>query len=121
MVSFDVISLYTTYIWNVTDTLNIIKDHVNNDDQFTKKTVIPQSKFFDLVNLVLTTTWYSFNSQFYQQTDGVAMGGSESSFTAEIIMQTHENIAISATLYTLQKFGNNLLMTFIQLLNVRTK
>ena len=53
--------------------LNIIKDYVNNDDQFTRKMAIPQDKFLDLVHLVLTTTWYTFNSQFYQHTDGVAM------------------------------------------------
>ena len=36
----------------ITDTLNIIKDYVNNDDQFTRKTVIHQDKFLDLINLV---------------------------------------------------------------------
>ena len=71
MVSFDVISLYTNV--PIIDTL--IKDYVNNDDQFTRETAIPQDKFLDLVHLVLTTTWYTFNSQFYQQTDGVTMGG----------------------------------------------
>ena len=84
MVSFDVISLYTNV--PIIDTLNIIKDYVNNDDQFIRKTAIPQDKFLDLVHLVLTTTWYTFNSQFYQQTDGVAMGGPASSTTAEIYM-----------------------------------
>ena len=80
MVSFDVTSLNTNI--PIIDTLNIIKDYVNNDDQFTRKTAIPQDKFLDLVHLVLTTTWYTFNSQFYQQTDGVAMGGPVSSTTA---------------------------------------
>ena len=37
--------------------LNLIKDFVNNDDQFTRKTATPQDKFFHLVNLNLTTTW----------------------------------------------------------------
>ena len=69
-VSFDVTSLYTNI--PIIDTLNIIKDYVNNDDQFTRKTAIPQNKFLDLVHLVLTITWYTFNSQFYQQTDGEA-------------------------------------------------
>ena len=82
MVSFDVTSLYTNI--PIIDTLNIIKDYVNNDDQFTRKTAIPQDRFLDLVHLVLTTTWYTFNSQFYQQTHGVAMGGPASSTTAEI-------------------------------------
>ena len=46
-----------------------------------------------VVNLVLTTTWYSFNSQFYQQTHGVAMGGLASSTTSKIYMQAHEWIS----------------------------
>ena len=80
MVSFDVTSLYTNI--SIIDTLNIIKDYVNNDDHFTRKMAIPQDKFLDLVHLVLTTTWYAFNSQLYQQTDDVAMGGPASSTTA---------------------------------------
>ena len=79
--------------------LNIIKDYVNNDDQFTWKTAISQDKFLDLVNLVLTTTWYNFNSQFYQQTDGVAMGDPASSTTAEIYMQAYERTAITTALH----------------------
>ena len=97
MVSFDVTSLYTNI--PIIDTLNIIKDYVHSDDQFARKTAIPQDKFLDLVNLVLTTTWYTFNSQFYQQTDRVAMGGPASSTTAEIYMQAHESTAISTALH----------------------
>ena len=50
MVSFDVTSLYTNI--PIIDMLNIIKDCVNNDDQFTKKPAITQDKFLDLVHLV---------------------------------------------------------------------
>ena len=50
---------------------------------------IPQGKFLDLVHLVLTTTLYAFNSQFSQQTDGVAMGVPASSTTAKIYMQAY--------------------------------
>ena len=81
MVLFDVTSLYTNI--GITDMLNIIEDYANNDDQFTKKTAIPQDKFLDLINLVLTNTWYTLNSQFYQQTDGVAVGGPASSSSSE--------------------------------------
>ena len=97
MVSFDVTSLYTNI--PIIDTLNIIKDHVHSDDQFTGRTAIRQDKFLDLVNLVLTTTWCTFKSQFYQQTDGVAMGGPASSNTTEIYMQVHESTAISTALH----------------------
>ena len=44
--------------------------------------------------MVLTTIRYTFNSQFYQQTDAVAMGGPVSSTTAEIYMQAHERTAL---------------------------
>ena len=56
---------------------------VNNGGQFTRKSVTPQEKLLDLVNLVLTTTWYTCYSQFHQQTDGVAMGGLASSTTVK--------------------------------------
>ena len=72
MVLFDITSWQNNI--PITDTLNIIQDYVNNDDQFTRKTAISQDKFLDLANLVLTTTWLTFNSEFYQQTDGVARG-----------------------------------------------
>ena len=76
-----------------------MKDYVNNDTQFTRKTALPQGKSLDLVHVVLTTTWYTFNSQFYQQTDGVAIGGLASSTTAEIYMQVSERTAITTALH----------------------
>ena len=90
MLSFDITFLYTNI--PIIDTLNIIKDYVNNDNQFS------QDKILDLVHVVLTTTRYTFNSQFYQQTDGVAMGGPVSSTTAEIYMKAYERTAITTTL-----------------------
>ena len=53
-VSFNVTSLYTNIL--IIDTLNIIKNYVNYDNQFTRKMAVPQDKFLDLVSLVLTTT-----------------------------------------------------------------
>ena len=97
MVLFDVTSLYMNI--PVIYTLNVIKDYVNNNDQFTRKTATSQDKFLDLVNLVLTTKSCTFNCQFYYQTNGVAMGGPASSITAEIYMQANECIAISITIH----------------------
>ena len=56
MVSLDVTSLYTNI--PTVDMLNIINDYVNNDHQFSTETPIPQDKFLDLINLVLTI-WYT--------------------------------------------------------------
>ena len=52
MVSFEVTSLYRNV--PIIDTLNIMKEYVN-DDKFFKKTAIPQDKFLELVHLVLST------------------------------------------------------------------
>ena len=84
-VSFGATFLYTNI--PIIDTLNVIKDYVNNNAQFTWKTAIPLDKFLDLVYLTLTTFWYTFSSQFYQQTDDMAMRGPGSSTTAEIYMR----------------------------------
>ena len=62
----------------------------------------------NLVDLVLTTTKYTFNSQFYQLSDGIAMGG-----LASYAMCRLMSILQYLRHYTLQKFGNELLMTFI--------
>ena len=82
---------------------NICERLLLNEDQLTRikfnKTLIPQDKFFVLFNRVLTTTWYMFNSQFYQQTDGVAMGRLAFSTAAEIYMQAHEETTISTELH----------------------
>ena len=51
MVSFDVTSLYKNV--PILDTLNIIKNYVNNDDQFTRKTAILQDiKTTSLIQLI---------------------------------------------------------------------
>ena len=100
MVSCDVTFLNTNI--RIMDTLNIMKDCINIFNQFTRKTAIPQDKFLDLVNLVLTTAWYTFNSRFYQQTVGVAKGGPASSINAEIYVQAHENTAVSTALQLLK-------------------
>ena len=80
MVSFDVTFLRKNM--PIICMVNMLKGYVNNDDQFTRKIATPQDKLLDLVNLFLTTNWYNFVYDFYQQTDGVAMGGPVSSTTA---------------------------------------
>ena len=116
MVSFDDIFLYSNI--PITDTLSIIKNYVDNSDQFTRKVAIPQDEFLDLVNLVLTTTWYIFNYNFYQKSHGVAIGGPAFQTTTEIyiILNTMRYLRH----WTLQKFRNYFMIKLIQFLNVST-
>ena len=78
------------------------KDYVTYGDQCTMNMAKPQGKFLDLVDVVLSTIWYTFNSQFYQQTDGVTMGGPTSSNTTEIYVQVPGETAISVALHPLK-------------------
>lgn len=48
---------------SLSDTFNKIKDYIKNAQELTRKTFITQDNFFDLIPLVLTTMWYTFNSQ----------------------------------------------------------
>ena len=73
--------------------------------------VIPQDKFPDLVNLVLTTAWYIFNSKFYQQINSIAMEEPASSATAEIHVQAHEQTAISTTFHHINNLHQNFKFT----------
>ena len=96
MISFDITSLHA-----ISAIFHTLKDYVNNDDQFTLETAIPQDKFLDLIDLVLTNTWQTFDSQFYQQTDGVAMRRPATSTTPKIYMQAHEHTPIPILMYAL--------------------
>ena len=82
---------------------------------------MPQGKFVDLVNLFLTTIYYAFNSQFYQQTDGAALKDQDQHLQPQQKFM-HRLMKKLQYLrhYILQEFGNNLLITFIKFLNVIT-
>ena len=120
MIPLDITSLETNI--RVIVTSNIMKDYVNNDDQFIRKTAILQDKFLDWLDYVLATTWYTFHSRFYIQTDGVAKGGPVSSTTAEIyiyICRLMKNCNIDGTAPS-KSLGEIYLMMSIPSLNVCT-
>ena len=92
LVSFDVTSLYTNV--PIRDTLTIIKELLENDADLHSKTKIPPKDVLEIVEFLLTTTWFLYNGIFFKQTDGVAMGGPASSVVAEIYMQEHDKKAL---------------------------
>ncbi|XP_018307957.1 uncharacterized protein [Mycetomoellerius zeteki] len=84
LISFDVESLFTQV--PIKDTLNIIKASHK----------VP----FDLIPLIehcLTTTYFSYNNQFYEQTSGAAMGSPISPVIANIFMEHFEKEALGKT------------------------
>ena len=79
--------------------LKIIKDYFPNDDQFTMKTAVPQNKFLDLVNLVLKSTWHTFNSQFINKLMVLQRKGQHLQPLQKFILQTCEQTAIPVALH----------------------
>jgi hypothetical protein len=79
MVSFDVVSLFTNV--PITDSLKLLSQHFQNDH-------------LALFKHVLTSTYFSFDNEFYEQTDGVAMGSPLSPVIANFFMQDFEKHAL---------------------------
>ena len=88
MISFDVTSLYTTI--PIDQALLII-----HDDKLADRTPLTPNEILDLLSILLRTTYFKFNDQSYQQTDGAAMGGPTSAIVSEIYMQAVEVTAIT--------------------------
>ena len=97
MVSSDVTSLYTTI--PIDHNLLIIKDILEHDDKLKDRILLSPRQILDLLDILLHTTYFKFNGNFYQQTDGAAMGGSTSAIVSEIYMQSLKTTAITTADY----------------------
>ena len=93
MVSFDVTSLHPTV--PIDQALFIIKDLIEHDNKLADMTLLSPIQILDLLDILLRTTHFKFNGDFYQQTDGAAMGGPTSAIVSEIYMQSSETTAIT--------------------------
>ena len=93
MVSFDVTSLYTTI--PIDEALLIIRDLLEHDQKLADRTLLSPKQILDLLDILLRTTYFKFNGDFYQQTDGAAMGGPTSAIVSEIYIQSLETTAIT--------------------------
>ena len=72
MVSFDVVSLFTCV--PIVESLDLLSQHFSED-------------ILALFRHVLTSTYFFIGGQFYEQTDGVAMGSWLSRVIANLFME----------------------------------
>jgi hypothetical protein len=79
MVGFDVVSLFTKV--PITDTIEFLSHHFEDD-------------VLALFKHVLTSTYFWFEGQFYEQADGVTMGSPLSLVIANFFMEDFEKKAI---------------------------
>ena len=81
----------------IEDALVIIKELLENDETLSDRTPLSPKNVLDLLEFLVRTTFFIFNGTYYQQTEGVAMGGPPSSIVAEIYMQATETTALTTT------------------------
>ena len=93
MVSVDVTSLSTTI--SIDHTLLVIKGLPEHDNKLADRTLLSPRQTLHLLDILLRTTYFKFNGDFYQQTDRAAMGGPTSVIVSEIYMQSLETTAIT--------------------------
>jgi hypothetical protein len=82
MVSFDVVSLFTKVL--IRETMDLLGRHF-------------EEGVLGLFRHVLTTSYFTFNGQFYGQTDGVAMGSPLSPVIENFYMEDYEKAALESS------------------------
>jgi hypothetical protein len=81
MVSFDIVLLFTSM--PISETTDLLGRHFEED-------------VLVLFRHVLTTSYFTFNGQFYRQTDVVAMGSPLSPVVANLCMEDYEKTALDS-------------------------
>jgi hypothetical protein len=81
MVSFDIVSLFTKV--PIRETMDLLGCHFKED-------------ILGLFCHVLNTSYFTFNGQFYGQTDGVAIGSSPSPVIANFYMEDYKKAVLES-------------------------
>lgn len=71
LVSFDVTSLFTQV--PIDEVLRVVEEQLTKDQTLGERANIPVSQLVKLVELCLRTTYFQFQEDFFEQTDGAAM------------------------------------------------
>ncbi|KAI8507604.1 hypothetical protein Bbelb_149840 [Branchiostoma belcheri] len=91
--SHDVVSLFTNT--PIPETLNIIKNRLQEDKDLKSRTNLEIEDIIELLSFIVTTTYFSFRGNIYQQKFGTAMGSPVSPVLANLFMEWLERQAIA--------------------------
>ncbi|XP_072745804.1 uncharacterized protein [Anoplolepis gracilipes] len=108
MISLDVSSLFTNVPKELV--LSTIEKRWNN---ISSATSLCLSQFIHVVELILDSTSFSFNGQFYEQIFGSPMGSSLSPILADIVMDDLESITDAIGAYTWRSLQQAIFATSI--------
>ena len=91
--SHDVVSLFTNT--PVSEALDIIRNQLENDKMLKDRTNLEIGYIMELLEFVVTTTYFTFRGVIYQQKFGTAMGSPVSHIIANLYMEWLEKRAIA--------------------------
>ena len=92
MISFDVVSLFTSIPLDTAK--RITNELLTNHDSWQTRTNLDKDDILELLNLCLSTE-FSFQNSYYRQISGTPMGSPLSSFLAEAVMQDLEKRSVT--------------------------
>ena len=91
--SHDVVSLFTNT--PIEKCLDIIKDRIDNDSSLNNRTKLNSNDITELLQFVLTTTYFRFRGSIYRHIFGAAMGSPVSPIVANLFMEKLEQEPIA--------------------------
>ena len=94
---YDVSALFTSV--PVDPALKVIKDLLEKDPTLNERTVLHVEDFTLLLEFCLKNTYFSFQGQFYEQVEGVAMGSPVNPIVANLYMEYFEQKALTTAPY----------------------
>ena len=95
LVPFDVSALFSSILVPVA--LQVINSKISTCTNFTNVWKVPTVKFTKLLEFTLTNCIFCFNTKFYKQLQGAAMGSPVSPVIANIYMEYFESLAIPSS------------------------
>jgi hypothetical protein len=93
LVSFDVVSLFTNIPIDLA--IKVATKRLRQDATLLQRTSPPVEDIIDLLSFCLNTTYFVFESCYYQQVFGTAMGSPVSAVVANLVMEDVEQRALA--------------------------
>ncbi|XP_068671745.1 uncharacterized protein [Montipora foliosa] len=90
--SYDDSALFTSI--PADEAITTIRQRLKKDETFAKRTCLSIEEVVELVDICLTTTYFSFKGKFYKQIHGCAMGSPISPIVANLCMEVFEQRAL---------------------------
>ena len=95
MVSYDVEALFTSV--PVKPAITIIQKKLEADKDLHLRTKMSSKQIISLLEFCLTSTYFTYQGRFYEQTEGIAMGSPMSPIVANLFMEELEIKALTTS------------------------